>query len=115
MPTVRTDLLSGDVHVKNRTFQVETRWTHTKKSLENFWKVWEKNLESLDGMAHIPLFKCVLLTRMRLSFFVNSSFFLFSPLFQALAEKLHARGFPYVCILEGGMEGVIKHLRDEGM
>lgn len=29
---------------------------------------------------------------------------------QAFAEKLHARGFPYVSILEGGMEALVEHL-----
>lgn len=29
---------------------------------------------------------------------------------QAFAERLHARGFPYVSILEGGMEALVEHL-----
>lgn len=33
---------------------------------------------------------------------------------QAFAQKLHARGFPYVSILEGGMEGIVEHLKKEG-
>ncbi|CAN0163271.1 unnamed protein product, partial [Scytosiphon promiscuus] len=32
----------------------------------------------------------------------------------AFAQKLHARGFPYVSILEGGMEGIVEHLEKEG-
>ncbi|CAM9195457.1 unnamed protein product [Pylaiella littoralis] len=33
---------------------------------------------------------------------------------RAFAQKLHARGFPYVSILEGGMEGIVEHLEREG-
>lgn len=33
---------------------------------------------------------------------------------QVFAQKLHARGFPYVSILEGGMEGIVEHLKKDG-
>ncbi|CAM9128018.1 unnamed protein product, partial [Ectocarpus sp. 12 AP-2014] len=33
----------------------------------------------------------------------------------AFAQRLHARGFPYVSILEGGMEGIVEHLKKEGI
>ncbi|CAB1101133.1 unnamed protein product [Ectocarpus sp. CCAP 1310/34] len=34
---------------------------------------------------------------------------------KAFAQRLHARGFPYVSILEGGMEGIVEHLKKEGI
>ncbi|CBN74844.1 conserved unknown protein [Ectocarpus siliculosus] len=34
---------------------------------------------------------------------------------KAFARRLHARGFPYVSILEGGMEGIVQHLKKEGI